>query len=274
MFTIMPVGGLCNRLYALHSAIRLSADLGQPLRMIWRVNDEIGCRLEDVITPPPEIGRTLSLDRLNRSPLGALRDALLRARQWPPIGTAIGPRTIEAWVREGHDFRTLRPRHPVIRSWSLFYPGTEGFYPFRPAPHLAARIAALSADFDKTVGVHIRRTDHKPAIAHSPTDLFIARMDELVQADPETRFFLASDSPEETARLDAAFPGRIRHAAPQTLARNAREGIEGAVIDLFTLAATQRVLGSFASTFSQAASLLGAIPCEIMVRTPPKVIDW
>jgi hypothetical protein len=48
MFTIMPVGGHCNRLYSLHSAIRLSADLGQPLRVFWRINRELGCRLEEV----------------------------------------------------------------------------------------------------------------------------------------------------------------------------------------------------------------------------------
>lgn len=275
MLTIMPEGGLCNRLFALHSAIRLSADFGQPLRVFWRINANFGCRLEDVFEVPREVSRVFSSDRLHRGKRARLVESLVRLAQWPPFLGAIQPRAIEAMLAEGFDFRSLaRQRHLSIRTWSLFYPGDAGLYRFRPVPHLAERIARVTEGFAATVGVHIRRTDHKPAIAHSPTGLFVARMRALVEEDPSTTFFLATDAPDEAAQLEAAFPGRILRATPQSLARDAREGIEGAVIDLYALAATRRVLGSFASTFSRAAGMLGEIPVEIMVENPPEVIVW
>ncbi|MDP1670130.1 hypothetical protein [Phaeovulum sp.] len=275
MLTIMPGGGLCNRLYALHSAIRLSADLGQPLRVFWRFGPEFGCRLEDVIEVPPEVAQIFSSDRLHRSTGKRLAENWMRLTQRPPILGALQPREVEAMIAAGFDFRSLgRQKHIAIRSWSLFYPGEGNFYPFRPVPHLAARVAALTEGFSATVGVHIRRTDHKPSIAHSPTELFLARMRQLVEEDLDTTFFVATDAADEMARLEAAFPGRIRRAAPRSLARAAREGIEGAVVDLYALAATQRVLGSFASTFSHAAGKLGGIPVEVMVANPPEVIVW
>lgn len=273
MFTIMPVGGLCNRLYSLHSAIRLSADLGQPLRVFWRINRELGCRLEEVIEVPREVGRVLSVDRLQRRQ--RLAETWMRATQWPPIGGALQPRQIEAMIAEGFDFRELgRRRHVSIRTWSLFYPGSDGFYPFRPVPRLADRIAALTEGFSVTVGVHIRRTDHKPSIAHSPTALFLARMRQLVEQNPATTFFVATDAPDELALLEAALPGRILSAASQSRSRDSRDGIEGAVVDLYALAATQRVLGSFASTFSETAGKLGGIPLEVMVDRSPEAILW
>jgi len=275
MLTVMPECGLANRLFALHSAIRLSADCGQPLQVLWRIRRDFGCRLEDVLEVPPEIARIGTFDRRTSNRVEQLREIGWRLATWPPVLRYIRQREIEGYYAPEAILAAFRrPRWAAIRTYSLFYPGRQGFYPFRPTPPLAARIAAVTAGFGNTIGVHIRRTDHKPAIAHSPTELFVERMRALVADDPTVTFFVASDQPAETARLLAEFPGRVMTSAPATLARDSRAGIEGAVIDVYCLAATRRVLGSFASTFSQLAGLLGGRPVEYLTRNEPRSPVW
>lgn len=260
MLTIFPWGGLCNRLYALHSAIRLSADIDQPLRVVWYANSDLGCELERLLEVPHEVCRLQNFSRINQTRYGKFRENLARTMSWPPIRPNFRQDDVVALMERGFDFTSWAARrHTQLRTLSQFYDSDGPFYPFRPVRALKSRIDDVTAGFSHTVGVHIRRTDHRPSIAFSPTALFEAAMQEVLDETPSATFFLATDEPGEEARLRTRFPGRIICAPKRSLDRATPEAIEDAVVDLYSLAATRRIIGSYASSFSRTAGLLGGI---------------
>lgn len=124
----------------------------------------------------------------------------------------------------------------------------------------ALSVDTLSAQFDQdTVGLHIRRRDNRKSIRHSPTDAFIAAMEDAVANNPETRFFLATDSPAEEARLRRHFGDRIL-TRRRKLSRLHTSGLQDALVDLILLSRTSRVIGSHWSSFSEVAAEIGRIP--------------
>lgn len=276
MLTITPTGGLCNRLAALHSAIELSLATGKKLRVIWLVDRNLGCPFDHLFEIPNEVDTIVTRWHLRRPGDGRLRAAVRRATQaWPPLRPDLRPEQIQAMMREGFDFTRLAGRrHTHIRSWSLFFPGAGSFERYRPVAPLQRRIDAVVADFNNTVGVHIRRADHDRSIKHSPTDLFIDRMGQILSADPSTSFFVATDDPLEESRLREAFSGRILSTRKASLDRSEAAAIEAAVVDLYALAATKAIVGSFASTFSRTAGLLGRRDVEYVSEGELPDLIW
>jgi hypothetical protein len=77
-------------------------------------------------------------------------------------------------------------------------------------------------------------------------------------AEPDARFFLATDCPQTEAEIRAIFGARVI-TRPRVASRDTRGGMLDAVVDLFALARTSRILGSYYSTFSETAASLGRI---------------
>jgi hypothetical protein len=142
---------------------------------------------------------------------------------------------------------------------------------WRPVPGIQAVVDDLARDFDEhTVGVHVRRGDAwmswdigLPQM-RSNDRAFQARLDALLAREPHTRFFLASDS----EAIDREFRARYRDAIvvnPEkrfvsSLPGRPKDNQRDAVIDLFTLARTTRVIGTHWSSFSILAGVIGDIP--------------
>lgn len=275
MLILTPRSGMCNRLLALHSAIRLSADIGHELQVIWRRETAFPIGLQDVFETPPEVARWHDFDRLKTKWRGRLREYMLNVMLCPPPGPMLRAREIEVLRKAGYDFRLLgRLRNCLIRSWGYFYPGDAGFYPYRPLDHLRQAIANVTERFSNTIGVHIRRTDHTPSIRFSTTEVFVETMRAAQRADPTVDFFVASDDAREIDRLRQEFPGKIITSEPQSLSRRTLEGIEAAVVDLYALAATREVLGSYGSTFSVTAGLLGGIEVRQISNVAEPSYQW
>lgn len=270
MFTIYPNGGLCNRLFALHSAIRLSEDIRQPLRAVWIARNDFGCRFEDLFDLPPEIRAWHNFTHLGSRLSSQIEEVVGRYLRWPPLQPAMFPTEVGHLADSGFDFRSLaRQRHNDICSTGLFYPGNAGFYAFRPRAHLLTQIDAVASRFGRnTIGLHLRRTDHVEAIEVSPTERFELEIEQVLGEDADATFFVATDAREEIERLSQRFPGKIMANPPSSLDRSTLAGMEGAVIDLYSLARTRRILGSSGSTFSKAAGLLGGIDVSYMVASP------
>ena len=95
---------------------------------------------------------------------------------------------------------------------------------------------------------------------------FIAHMDAERVAEPRTNFFLATDCAATEERFreryrEAVIVNRDKRFVPSVLGQpkgNQRD----AVIDLFALARTRKILGTPESTFSQMAAEIGGIKLQ------------
>merc|ERR1712232_392715 len=140
----------------------------------------------------------------------------------------------------------------------------------KPVPAVARRVWRLPRG---TVSVHVRRTDHAKAIAHSPDELFVREMDAWCRGGratssgaPFTQFFLATDDPAvEEALRDRYAPYLVTYKK-RTRSRNLPEGIEDAFVDLLLLARGSEIIGSFKSSYSSMAALYHLVPLRIVDR--------
>ena len=102
---------------------------------------------------------------------------------------------------------------------------------------------ANSGDFvaehfgERTIGVHVRRTDNNKAIQSSPLELFIKAIRHELEIDGNVRFFVASDSDEVKHELLDRFGDRIITVF-ESCDRNSRQGIENGLTDLYLLSRT------------------------------------
>ena len=138
----------------------------------------------------------------------------------------------------------------------------------RPKPHIIGWIERMKSWFgERTIGVHIRTDPADDSGAgltegSSPEGGVVERMKEEVEKDSRVKFFLATDNQLSKSRLTHLFPDN-------TFTQNAsferdRTGLEGAVVDMFTLSQTEKILASRPSNFSQAAAILGGIELEVI----------
>ena len=129
----------------------------------------------------------------------------------------------------------------------------------KPAPQIAPHITELKKQFaPNTVGVHIRGTDW---IYIPPIEKIITRMHAEVELDPNVKFFLASDGDKNVGKIVDTFGDRlIMYKNTCSSERRTLQGNQDAVVDLFGLATTSRIIGFGYSTFANLAAMIGNKP--------------
>jgi len=289
MFFAEPLFGLCNRMQALDSVLSLAQALDRPVTLIWNLNRELNCPFEDLFVVPREIvelrqprrrfkahsGPLVHIGVRNSQPgkrphvngrgpvsnlalraLRRLNDSLLRHRHY---GRVLYDPDTALLLKDPGRCEELRTVPTVyVRTYKHFYQRPPAFSHFRPTPTLEQAIAAQTATFgDDVIGVHVRRTDLRQGARISTTDRFITLMRQEVAENPGVQFFLATDDPREETALGRAFPNRILTRSKRTLDRNDPAGIQDALIDLYCLSHTRKILGTIRSSFSRTAAMLG-----------------
>lgn len=270
--TLVPAGGLGNRMKAVAAALRLAEAADSSLRVLWCKDWGLGCRFDQLFQP---IGHPrVTLREATLADLLAT-DRPRRRNLWLPAlcqRLAYGARMDEAATTHGmetaFDFEAWARGRKVWLASNVYFMGKEipqdAFDIFRPAPALQQRIddqmAAMGTD--DVVGVHIRRTDNARAIADSPTEAFVQRMR---QEPPSTRFYVATDDETVKQQLRREFPGRVA-TLPRQAERGSLQGMEDALVEMCVLARCRRILGSAFSTYSMTAAAMGRVPLETIKR--------
>ncbi|KAA6324551.1 hypothetical protein EZS27_026134 [termite gut metagenome] len=271
MITLIPVGGLANRMHAIASALSLANDCNTHLRIIWYKDVGLNCEFHQLFQPLPYARVTLKSASLIDF---ILYDRPRRKNFWIPrvFQRILFDKCLygsKVTILKSRDFDFLgwaKGKNVFITAYSLFYP--LSCFPlsgcFIPKDGIQQRIREQYNLFNKhTVGVHIRRTDNVYSISESPTELFINRMNDEIQQHPETLFYLATDSQEEKVRLKSIFGERII-TLDKEISRTTPTGIENAVVDLFLLSKTNKIIGSFYSSYTEIAAELSGIKRIIM----------
>lgn len=272
MITIEPTGGLANRMRVIASGIWLKDQLSTGLTVVWNLNDELNCPFGDLFEPLTGvsiIAKPTKYYRLRRSnqPTGFAQS------KTKAINALLG---IDYCIQE-IDFHELiwpgkldiletakKNKHLYIQTCQEFGDNLYAFKLFKPISQLLAGIQKTTASFGPdAVGVHIRRTDNTFSIQHSPLDLFTEAMQQAIDVRPETTFYLSSDDAETKATLIEIFGERIITQNKKT-DRKSVAGVQDAILDMYCLAATQSILGSYWSSFSDVAARINNIPLRVM----------
>ncbi|MEO1159361.1 MAG: hypothetical protein AAFW74_02750, partial [Pseudomonadota bacterium] len=171
---IEPIGGLCNRLRTIDSAVALGLEIGLPVHVLWHIHSRIGSSFGDLFQTPEEICKLeeFTSDILKKKQIGIRRALDLRS----PRSYCL-QKDIKALTDSEFDFRQFAGRKRLhFKTFTRFFRPYGIKRLFRPTPALQQVIDNQCAEFQNCVGVHIRRTDHGPSIKYSPTSIFIDTM--------------------------------------------------------------------------------------------------
>lgn len=269
--TLEPYGGLANRMRAIDSAFELADICNADLEVKWEMSFELNCPFNRLFEIPENIElHEYHINGLVKRTRDNVVKNLAKIGIYLPSGYDIylHDREIESYIENNTDFRELLDTtgSVYIRTVHRFYATDNSFNIFKPVPELQDKIAKLTASFSlNTVGVHIRRTDNTESIRHSPLKDFIACMQLETEVNPDTMFFLATDSIEVEDTLKVTFPDRII-TYPKVLTRNTEEGIQDALVDMYCLSKTSKIFGSHYSSFSEVAAQLNNIKLNQIYR--------
>lgn len=256
MLIIQPVGGLCNRMRSINSARILAKKRNEKLLVIWFVNAELGCPFERIFEPTDAF-RVINI----RSKWNIRKMALQLAAM--AFGSFADNELIRSHKGNGNldeTFTASLKKLTYIATEEHFFE-CHDYTPFVPAKEIADKIREKQNELGShAVGVHIRRTDNKPAIGKSSTDAFCKSMNEALKEDPQTMFYLATDDLSEEEYLRNQFPDKIISNRERNLSRDSISGIQDAMLDLYCLAATTKIIGSFFSSFTDIAADMHQIP--------------
>lgn len=263
--TLVPFGGLGNRLKAISAGIRLARQTHSDIDIYWVVDSGLACRFDQLFLPIDTGGVRLieaTADDLKRW------DRPRRKNLYRPYLYMFshGVRMFANVQSQDEIDRCFADgkTHNVWISSCVYFPDkdhmpVDAYDIFHPKAEIQAEIDRIARDFgDNTVGVHVRRTDNAGSIQGSKTEDFLECM-ELQQAD--TRFYLATDEEEIKTLMRGEFGDRIISMDAEAC-RSTADGIRNAVVEMYVLSRTCRIFGSHRSTFSAASACIGRIPYE------------
>ncbi len=271
--TFVPAGGLANRMRATAAAYTLACRVGSEMDAVWFCDWALNAPFHALFEPVSLEGMTLRdaswadrvmLDRPRRKNFFIpslfqrimFRSALYEARITPLRRQNFD---FEQWARQGNVY---------LASYTGFLPYDFALLRqlFVPLPEVERSIARFTRQFGShTIGVHIRRTDNVDSIRQSPTELFIDAIDRELQANPATTIFLATDSEAIKDEMRRRYGERVLTATEEA-DRDSIEGIRGGIVDMFALSRTDKIYGSFQSSFSELASQIGGVELQILSK--------
>ena len=293
--------GLGNRLVAIASARGLAREHSKSrVNLIWIADSDIAyCKFSDLfelttddtrVVVDRAIGASLLLFYLRQSVRkirvykhNLLFFTMLRLLRWG--GYLLTRANFDkifhigdiSWaVQERHPwqtaarFRRLKPQlgnRTLVYSHELFH-GKPRFDFCKPRPHIQKRVDEIANRFGEyTVGVHIRLEDFVGRWIEqiSPVELFIQRMTAELERNDKVKFFLATDSGYAKELVTEHFKDRVM-IQEGSLIRTERSGMENAIVDMYTLARTNKILGPYLSTFSRSAAMIGKTEFEVVLN--------
>ncbi|MGD1948931.1 MAG: hypothetical protein ACFB14_04710 [Leptolyngbyaceae cyanobacterium] len=272
--TLVPHGGLGNRMRAIDSALKLSYKLQKQLNVIWLENTpQLRCPFDKLFQPLSQVYLTapqltsLYLEPQSIQSPNVLKKTLLswsaKVFQTVSFQKIIGNDELVKLIK-ADQLNQLGSYQSLMILTDRSFGSANTYDGFKPIPALERTIQARTAAFEKhTVGLHIRRGDHSRSIKHSPLSLFIDAITQEIDQNADTNFYLASDSLQVKRKLLDQFGDRIitQLAAAN---RNSEEGMQDAVVDLYALSKTRKIYGSYWSSYSRVAANISNVELIVL----------
>lgn len=268
------IGGLANRMRAIAAARSLAKDLSCRLAVVWMPLPELNAEFKDLF-----VASETDFDLLTPTKWQYLIKYSMPRKKNFLIPKLYQKTFFDKVLTDGDCFsqryegkellQLLSKSHSsLIISGLNFYNYDAGDIAkiFRPTEEIRAIVDKYAASFSSpTIGLHIRRTDNDMSIKHSPTELFIAEIDRTIAGCPEANFYLASDDNATKEMLKSKYGDKII-TNDVGLDRNDNQSIKSAWVEMLTLARTSRIVGSYYSSFSEMAAMIGNISLSQLRR--------
>lgn len=271
MYIFYPAGGMGNRMRAIDSAYRFCKQHNKSFKIYWWRYPGVDVAFTDVFQPLDTVKDTYFnwvnvFDKIRRKSI--LGRFVLRCLEKMHILRVLNANEYEElfkWVdavKKGYKRDYL---FHFISSFSAF--DLDNMYDFQRQlfvlqDALKHKVELETVHFTEyTIGVHIRRTDNQISIEHSPLELFESRMQRELDNNAQTTFYIASDAADVKEYFKHKF-GKHVLLPTGVLNNSSQEGIKQGMVELYALARTKGILGSYYSSFSTAAAMIGNIPKE------------
>jgi hypothetical protein len=260
---------------AIDSAIALAREINSELRIVWFKDQGLNCRFDELFQRLPLdnsiiLKEASFLDMLIYDRPRKKNFYLPKVFQRLFFNSCIYEDEVNKLLFQKFDFKVWASQKQVyIASWSDFF-HSDNINKlkdlFIPIASLQEDISHRSEMFSKhTIGIHIRRTDNIGSIKESPTELFIKLIKKEIEYCEEANFYLASDSEEDKKILIETFGERII-TTNKPADRSSVSGMQEALVEMYTLAQTKKILGSARSSYSEIAAQINGIECLILKK--------
>lgn len=260
--TLVPTAGLCNRINAIVSAFALCHKEPQiSIDIFWEKNKECYADFTDLFLP-------IENNQIHIYPLTQfyLKPARKRNLFIPAYlrkiyfdntysGSKISNQPIGNWIIDNNRIYIESSN----RFCAIPFHGDISDL-FKPTNEIEQIIKEVTNQYtENTIGVHIRRTDNSYAIHNSPISLFYQYMDNEIEKNSNTKFYIASDDKSVKNNIITRYGNRII-TKEWKLERYSIQGMKDAVAELYCLSRTNKLIGSPNSTFTILASKLNNKP--------------
>lgn len=274
---IEPLGGLANRMRVIASALDLKRQFGSEIFCIWNENPELNAPFNELFEDiddlnviqkskkmkklKPTFGvNSISrlLAKMNNKLLGF--DHYIRSNE---VKKFVESDVLYDMIRNNKGSIYLRS-HIIDYKWDTEHL-KRVFRPVRSIMERVDHIYSGFGQFSKVLGLHIRRTDNEKAIANSPIELFVNQIEDEIKQDRNVGFYLATDDPDIEYLLLKFYPGKMI-TAQKNLRRDSLDGIQDALVDMFTLSKTSMIYGSYWSSFSAMSAKISGVDCVTLMK--------
>lgn len=272
-FIFIPVGGLANRMKAVASAFILAQQNQIETNVIWfqdwALHAPFNALFEPIYSPNIRISEASFIDHIIYDRPRKKNLYIPRFFQYFLFQSCLYEKTIQDLKEQNFDFGNwVQKGHVYMASYLDFQKITTDLLCqlFIPLPTIQKHIDQLCKNFSAhTIGVHIRRTDNLESIQQSPIELFFTAIDKEIDLNADVSIYLATDDESVKQELKKRYGKRLIYVKGKA-DRSSIAGIQGGIVDMYVLARTQKIFGSFHSSFSELAAQIGNIPLEIIKK--------
>lgn len=273
MYIFYPIGGLANRMRVIDSAYRFCTTHNKKFMICWERNQILNCQFNKLFKPLKYLKESNSYCYIRflykverRFRLVRWFVQMLEKCHILKIFKEGQYEELRAFSKKGGD----KFLWVIVESYSVFFRTEEDDFLrdlFQLNDLMLQRLKNETKAFkNNVIGVHIRRTDNKNSIEQSSLELFIEQIQKEIVKDSEVQFYVASDDTSVKEQLLQIF-GAERIIIPTGIInRDSEEGIRQAVIEMYALSSTNRILGSYYSSFSEIASSIGNVKLEVLKK--------
>lgn len=261
---LYPIGGLANRMRAIDSAFNLKTS--RTRLSVWWVKDN-GLNSEfSTIFETVSFIKDMSLTDIHRKLL-RLYDkknnfllCFLKLLEFLHILLFLDEYTC---LDKEKIAKVNQYLFCFIRTWEAFLPKEKFHSDLFQLKNKELLNKELTKINSHTIGVHIRRTDNVWAIENSPLQLFEEKMKKELENNREANFYVCSDDVEVKQFFQTQYWKDKVKMPDGSITRDSEDGIIQAACEMFALSKTQKIIGSYWSSFGEIAARLGNIEIEI-----------